>query len=312
MLAGDRLLARIWLIDADPAISAEEVAVAQRAIGGIRTILLERREAIRRRVAIGSSWLEEMETAGSDRRQSLAQRLRDSFGVAALDHVHACVIERAPNPNGFGEDKHATDTEPMTTGYLCDLMERLDMRGCVGAVRNHTIIALVSIDEAETSAEQRLVAAAHQAATDHGIAVKAIGLGGALLDPNGLDTSIRQAEFTARVAARVPELEGHACWDTLGEYRMFYTYEWGPAGVAAIHPGVAALLDERRAPLVETVLAYLERHGDVSATASSLSIHRTTLYYRLDRVTRILGEDLNGAGRLQIHAALRFAWLSVL
>ena len=119
--------------------------------------------------------------------------------------------------------------------------------------------------------------------------------------------SIKQAEFAARVAARVAGLKGQACWDTLGEYRFFFSYEWGPSGVAAIDPGVAALLEQGRAVFAETVLAYLERQGDVNATAAALNVHRTTLYYRLGQATQILGEDLSGHARFRIHAALLFA-----
>jgi sugar diacid utilization regulator len=169
---------------------------------------------------------------------------------------------------------------------------------------------LVSDDR--TGVAQRLAKAARQAAEHHGVAIRAIGLDGVLGNADGLQASIRQAEFAARVAARVPDMKGLACWDSLGEYRLFYSYEWGPRGVAAIDPGVAALLSEGRTPFAETVLAYLERQGDVNATAAALNVHRTTLYYRLRQAHQILGQDLTGHARFRIHAALRFAQLSCL
>jgi sugar diacid utilization regulator len=102
-------------------------------------------------------------------------------------------------------------------------------------------------------------------------------------------------------------VNGSACWDDLGEYRQFSSVEWSAAGVAKIHPGVASLIAEKRMPLAATLLAYLEREGNVKATSDALSIHRTTLYYRVERATEILGEQPTGPAKFAIHAALRLA-----
>ena len=108
----------------------------------------------------------------------------------------------------------------------------------------------------------------------------------------------------------MPEMEQQACWETLGEYRLFYSCEWNSDGVAAIDPGVAVIVGQERSPLAQTVLAYLDRRGDVNATAAALNVHRATLYYRLNQVASLIGQDLNGPARFRIHAALRLAQLS--
>ncbi|MFI5663060.1 helix-turn-helix domain-containing protein [Streptomyces sp. NPDC051684] len=148
-------------------------------------------------------------------------------------------------------------------------------------------------------------------AVRQGTPIEAAGLSGPLRDTaDGLPTAIREAGFAARVAARVPELGRQACWKTLGEYRLFYTYEWSPDGVAAIDPGVARILGQERAPLARTVLTYLDRQGDVNAAAAAVNVHRTTLYYRLNQAAGLMGQDLNGPARFRIHAALRLARLA--
>ncbi|MGW4336391.1 PucR family transcriptional regulator [Rhodococcus koreensis] len=310
VLAGDRLLARVWLIDAEPPID-DDMTLVRNAVSDMRVVLLRQQESVRQRVAMAGRWLEEVESAGASDRQAVFRRMQDSFGTADLDALRACILQIEPASAGSRAVGTAADTSPVPSGYLDSLFQHVEMRGCVGVIRGSTVLALVS-DDHRTGAVARLVTAARQVAVPHGVAVTAAGFGGVLGDADGLPTSIRQAEFAARIAARVPAMDGSACWDSLGEYRMFYAYEWGPAGVAAIDPGVAALLEQGRTPFAETVLAYLERHGDVSATAAALNVHRTTLYYRLGQATRILGEELTGDARFRIHAALRFAHLSCL
>ncbi|MFI0819778.1 PucR family transcriptional regulator [Streptomyces sp. NPDC021098] len=178
-------------------------------------------------------------------------------------------------------------------------------------MREGKLVVLTSAGATDAATCQRLAIAVHQVAGRRGISIEAVGLSGPLRDAaDGLQTSIRQAEFTARVAARVPEMERQACWEALGEYRLFYSYEWNSAGVAAIDPGVAVILSQEHSPLAQTVLAYLDRQGDVNATAAALNVHRTTLYYRLNQVAGLIGQDLNGPARFRIHAALRLAQLS--
>ncbi|MET7683676.1 helix-turn-helix domain-containing protein [Streptomyces sp. NPDC005423] len=56
---------------------------------------------------------------------------------------------------------------------------------------------------------------------------------------------------------------------------------------------------------LRTVSAYLARAGSGPAAADDLHIHRTTLYYRLSRITELTGLDLaDGTTRLALHIGL--------
>jgi DNA-binding PucR family transcriptional regulator len=58
--------------------------------------------------------------------------------------------------------------------------------------------------------------------------------------------------------------------------------------------------------LVETLETYLECCGDATRTATELHIHRSTLYYRLDRIQTITGVDLHdGRHRLALHLGVK-------
>ncbi len=55
---------------------------------------------------------------------------------------------------------------------------------------------------------------------------------------------------------------------------------------------------------------FLDCAGQAGRTASTLNIHRQTLYYRLSRVEQLTGLDLHdGEDRLLLHMSLKAARL---
>jgi DNA-binding PucR family transcriptional regulator len=58
--------------------------------------------------------------------------------------------------------------------------------------------------------------------------------------------------------------------------------------------------------LLETLETYLDLAGDVQKVAARLRLHRSSLYYRLDRLTQLVAADLSdGMTRLDLHVALK-------
>ena len=63
-----------------------------------------------------------------------------------------------------------------------------------------------------------------------------------------------------------------------------------------------------RAELMTTARVVLDHGGDVTAAAAELHIHRTTLYYRLERIETLIGVNLRtGPARDDLHMALLLA-----
>jgi DNA-binding PucR family transcriptional regulator len=59
---------------------------------------------------------------------------------------------------------------------------------------------------------------------------------------------------------------------------------------------LAALLNydtDKKADLVSTLCVYLECGGNYNQTSNALSVHRSTLKYRLQRIREISGHDLS-------------------
>lgn len=112
----------------------------------------------------------------------------------------------------------------------------------------------------------------------------------------------RQALAAAELAALDPALPRPTHWSQLGAYRTL---------LATPRPVDQALrpLDEAGASapmLLATLETFLDLAGDVQAVAKRLNLHRSSLYYRLDRISRLAAVDLaDGLVRLELHLALK-------
>jgi hypothetical protein len=120
-----------------------------------------------------------------------------------------------------------------------------------------------------------------------------------------LGIAVGRARATLRAVAAGARLNP-VSWDALGAWRLIVE---APETLAAmdVHPGLEAILAQPRDELLTTARAVLDSGGDISAAADALHVHRTTLYYRLDRIEELTGIDLRvGSTRTQLQLAL---WL---
>ncbi len=130
------------------------------------------------------------------------------------------------------------------------------------------------------------------------------GIGVPRTDVRELAAARHEADSAARVALARPRLGPVLRWSDLGFYRVAGQ---GAAAVEALVAGTpAALLRSRaEAELVRTALVYLDHAGHAAGTAAALSVHRQTLYYRLEKIQQLCGVDLDdGESRLQLHLGL--------
>jgi purine catabolism regulator len=64
--------------------------------------------------------------------------------------------------------------------------------------------------------------------------------------------------------------------------------------------------ERQRADLLQTLEAFFQCHGNHNQTAAMLSVHRNTLFYRMNRIAEITGLDLNQPDvRLAVHLSLK-------
>ncbi|MCW2867261.1 MAG: putative transcriptional regulator, PucR family [Marmoricola sp.] len=102
-------------------------------------------------------------------------------------------------------------------------------------------------------------------------------------------------------------VDGRVAWDGLGVWQLLLGVpEPVLVGWAGALAALAPAATSSGPMLLETLEAYLDLAGDAQRTAAHLTLHRTTLYYRLRRAADLLAVDLgDGAVRTRLHVALK-------
>ncbi|MGW1812193.1 PucR family transcriptional regulator [Streptomyces sp. NPDC002125] len=280
------VLGYVWLLDADPGPTDEQLTAAMDVAVRIGALLSDEERAgadLSREfgavLVAGRGWQRDMAVAA----------LHEALGADA-DGLHTVVCV-TPWPGETPSVRTVPSAAALATA--------------AGPGGTHALAALVrlrapdALDPATTAAT-RLRSAAGPASTG-GIAAPRRGL-------TELADSWHEALSAARAAAAESRFGPVAAWSAIGPYRLLASLPRTPD--AAPDPAVRPLLAPPHAELARTAEVFLDLAGQASRTATELGIHRQTLYYRLARVQQLTGLDLNdGEDRLLLHMALKQARL---
>jgi DNA-binding PucR family transcriptional regulator len=122
-----------------------------------------------------------------------------------------------------------------------------------------------------------------------------LGVGDYCQGPGDFPRSYREAQLALRMQ-RVAKAEDRATsYADLGVYRILAEVENPIAVERFVRQWLNPLLEydaRKGSELVHTLSRYLECGGSYEATAAALSVHRSTLKYRLQRIREISGHDL--------------------
>lgn len=141
-----------------------------------------------------------------------------------------------------------------------------------------------------------------------------VGVGAPCTQPPEFPRSHGQAQLALKIQVATGSPEQVTVFEDLGIYQLLSQIANVGSVEAFIHSWLGPLLDydaAKDAQLVETLSCYLECGGNYDLTAKSLSLHRSTLRYRLQRIRDISGRDLNDPdSRFNLQLATR-AWTTV-
>ncbi|WP_219511599.1 PucR family transcriptional regulator [Nonomuraea ceibae] len=279
------LLGFLWFIDAPPPMTADQVEEAAAAAPGLALALYHES------LATGLASHRELEAVtGLLRGERDAARQLIEAGAFPQGQPVTALVARPPS----GEPDEAVRLA-LEQGLLA-VRRRLSGHHPLHLVRYDHAVLLVSgapfaPDELHAALSVRVV----------------VGVGRPRPSLAEAAGSYAEARHAAEVAARVPGLGHTARWDRLGVYRML-------TGLPdhELHPGLELLLaEDQHLPLLETLETYLDLAGSAVATSRALRLHRTSLYYRLQRVEELARTDLKDGGeRLALHLSLKLARLS--
>lgn len=138
-----------------------------------------------------------------------------------------------------------------------------------------------------------------------------LGIGGLCRAPAEFARSHRETELALRIQARSHVPARVVEFDELGVFQLLAEAEQ-PATVSRfVERWLGPLIDydaEHDAELVRTLGVYLDLGGNYTDSAGALTVHRSTLRYRLQRIREITGLDLGDADvRFNLQLACR-AW----
>jgi sugar diacid utilization regulator len=186
-------------------------------------------------------------------------------------------------------------------------------RRALHLVRDGHGVLIVGFDRAGARAAraagqhaQRLLDAAAKRLTASGAGAQAlVGVGGLQPRLHRVAASYTQAGHAVTVARVANEHVPIASWERLGVFRLLV--DLPERDVDTFAPQALRHLDDADdGTLRRTLECYLDHAGQAQATANALSLHRATLYYRLDRIKQVTGVDLSdGAQRLELHVWLK-------
>lgn len=310
------VLGYVWLLDGDPGPTERQLAAAMEVTGRIGALLVDE---VQHRADLTRELRAVLTAADGWQRDMAIAELRTGLGERA-EAVHTVVCV-APWPSADPDDAPSVRTVPGavarctvpwgTTGQSLALLVRLrspdapapaltaatrllERAAPAGTARPASGAGRPAGREAGPPAHEGAPVGAVPAAVA-GVAVPRRGLG-------ELGAAWREAVAAARAAGAEPRLGPVAPWTSIGPYRLLTALP----PEAARDPAVRELLSPAHRELARTAEVFLDLAGQAGRAAAELGIHRQTLYYRLSRVERLTGLDLDdGEDRLLLHMALK-------
>ncbi|WP_243773146.1 PucR family transcriptional regulator [Actinomadura barringtoniae] len=275
-VAGPReaALGVLALIDPDETAGAQEQVALEHAATVLSVELAHLQNLAETESRLGRDLVEEL-LSGADEATALARAQALGHDLNAFHRV--VVIDR---PGGV-----------RNIDALCRAVQRVarvSRPDPLLAGRGREVVLLAGADEDWS----RFRAAVEEEA---GIVGCRVGVGGSCARPGEISRSYGQARLALRIqtaAGGRPVSE----FDRLGVYQLL-AESGAPGAMERFVDGwLGSLLEydaRRNADLVNTLGTFLESGGGYDPTASALSIHRSTLKYRLQRIREISGHDLS-------------------
>ncbi|MEV7226886.1 MULTISPECIES: helix-turn-helix domain-containing protein [Polymorphospora] len=310
----DLLLGFVWFIDAEGTMTDDDIKLASEATADLSLALY--RENLLGELA-SQRETEAARTLLVDAPTSRAHAVRALLeeGVIAADGPTTALVAHLVTPGGQPPDEVGRIALEQA---LVHTRRWIGTRAALHLIRHdHGVLLMCGANGAGRPAPEAAATHLDEALqnTTRGLASitrTVVGIGQTYDElAEGLG-SYDEALQSARVGVQLSALGRVVAWSNLGIYRVLTRLGDQHLDVGGVHPGLERLLrDETNQVLLETLEAYLDLAGNAHATAERLRLHRTTLYYRLQRVEQLAETDLkDGNERLCLHLALKLGRLT--
>jgi DNA-binding PucR family transcriptional regulator len=294
----------LWVLDPERSLSDDDQELARQAGRDLQAVL-DRRNADQR---AAESYLQALlsrllENVGETSEQ-LLQELQEKDIAQPDSRVSVFAFE----PNGAG----TSDPVQRTMSLRLHLTATEHSHRWFAVAGQPSAILAVSRPETRINARRVSPAVVHAIEAVYGRR-PAVGWSGERVPI----LQAAQAFRNARLALALAEIgvcdKKMAVWTELGSWKTIAiladSYSRNPKDLAElVHPGIVDLVESGRDDLIHTLDAYLAQGCDARKTAEALHLHRSTLYYRLEKITDAIGGDLkDGEARFELMLGIRLA-----
>ncbi|MGV0779300.1 PucR family transcriptional regulator [Mycolicibacterium sp. XJ775] len=292
----------LWIIAPEGSLSEDGQRLAERAGADLLAILDRRNAALRAEESAQQGLL--MRLLAAD-EPALAQTVvRELHGRAMVEPDDVVQIFRfEPTLDGAGNPADRS------------MALRLRLTATDRTHRWYTLAGspttIVAVSRTGSAAAAETVAGAVRASYGTHLA---IGTSGVALPITQAALGFRHASLALTLAGVGASSTQVADWSALGSWRTLallgQAYDRDRLG-ELVHPGIVSLIEQGRDDLLRTLETYLANGGDVRRTSEDMYLHRSTLYYRLEKLTEAVGSDLSdGETRFELMLSLRLARLA--
>lgn len=287
-------LAYLWLID-EPPLESTEVDEALGCADEIGQVLADRFAREAEATDSSRQVMDGLLAEDHDLRREARDRLLADELLEGRPPYSVC-IARLGDPSGSASPSDMVDTRLRRTA--AELRRRLGGGVALCATPRADEMILLTTHDRSTAVAQSLRSIEEDAI----LGIREVD------DLSTLADHLGDARFAAEVASAVPDFSGAANWEHLGVYSSLQSVERSPQGIERILPGASVLWSAGNTMYEETLRVYLDTGANAQQTAAALHIHRSSLYWRLDNLARMLNIELtSGSDRLALHLALKLA-----
>lgn len=305
----DTLVGYLWFIDADGSMAPTDVRQCVRAAENLAEVM-HRDTVARLRTATRVTENLQLLLSADPGRAAAGAALEEEGYLDSRAGVVVLVVEPVPG----AADQPAPNA--LINRLVTEVRNGLARGRALSLVRpDHGALVLGCAgddDVAVTSQVEAIRAGARQAVPyATGDMPVRVGVGGHRARISDAVSSYREARMAVASSPRTPQAEPGDVqvvrWATLGVHQFISSVVPFRDQLPVAHAGLRELVAEAHAaPLLDTLECYLDTAGSAQHTADLLNLHRTSLYYRLQRIEELTGADLkDGEHRLALHLELK-------
>ncbi|MEY9863826.1 sugar diacid utilization regulator [Catenulispora sp. GAS73] len=296
------LLGFLWLIDADRDLTDSTVQTAVDAAETIGVILYRRMLLHERERSVAEAALRNLLSPDAEDRRRAAEEIQSDGLLSASATVVVLAVEidgESDRDSSLALEtavEHVQRRQP--PGTFLTLLQHRRAVVVLGSARPPREGSTRDVADRIRARFTELAGPGRRCA---------VGVSAARPGLESVADAHRQAATAVRAALLLPMFGDVASWSALGPFAMLLRVDFDQLAEELPFPGVRDLLADPANDLLATSAEeFLDRAGDVAASADALHVHRTTMYHRLKRVEAVTGLNLDdGLDRLTLHLALK-------